>query len=151
MQTKLFAENDAATLIAGGKLTTTITNDEARKANFHNIHVNGRIQDDVVGTHFNRGFIVLICVDNADYSPGSFLTSNDLEQAQGLVIAAKKWSLFGTASLHTAGSIFDFEMDIKTSRNCPKEGRLILLVTNDASSGGSVVVSSLLSTNITQA
>jgi len=152
VQTKLFAGAERAGLAAGARNIATITNDEQRKGNFHNIHAKGRIFSDVVlADHYDSGFVAVLCVDNTDYAIPVTMTPSILEDMQGIVVAAEQWSTFsGATARDGAATFYPFDFYIKASRTCPMKGRLLLVIWNDSASD-LVIVTDLISTNITQA
>jgi len=153
VQTKLFRRTERQVLASAAKDTLTITNDEERKANFHNIHWSGRVFSNNAETDaYGSGYLVLMCIEQQQTVIPAVVDDVILEKMQGQIILAKQWFTFGGLTTMTAASLYDFNFDLgKISRNCSKEGRLIAAVYVDSGSPNAVVLTHDLTCNITQA
>jgi len=153
MQTKLFVETQQTTLVPNSVNTITLSNDEERKANFHNIHWSGTI----IGDHadpdnFARGHIVLFCIDQLGVATPTTMNVAILEQRQGQIILAQPFLVFSGATYNGVADTFKWQIPLgKISRTCPKDGRIEAKIYLDTSAVKDVQVQQLLSSNITQA
>ncbi len=153
MQTKLFSAVEQTTLVPNTANTITITNDEERKANFHNIHWSGTIIGDHAGAdNFARGYITLMCIESSGAPVPGAITAAILEANQGYIILAKEYLVFSGATYNGAADVFKWDIPLgKISRTCMKQGRLIGKIESSTSSVKDIQVQQLLDCNITQA
>ncbi len=157
MQTKLFVEYDQSVVAVGDMVSRTITNPENRKGNFHNIWAQCIINGDAAdaATTRSRGFVGVFCVPTENFLVPDLLTSNDLEQSQGIIIACEKWAVLnGAANFALNSPMFKSEHRFnlsKISRTCPKEGRLVFFVSSDGSSAKVADINGVMTCNLTAA
>ena len=147
MQTRRWESNEAATLGNATPLNLVINQDENRRSNFHGIRAKGRIKvDEATANNAAKGFVTLMCIDQQDVAIPNIDNSADLEDHQGWIVASEVWRIYGGSTTPAGGyTFFDFDWVIKTSRTCPKGGRLILQVFNDSGIAKNVIVTQMLS------
>ncbi len=154
MQTKRYEAAETQTIPnATGVLNLTITNEENRKANFHGIRCKGTIMGDPnEGTaQFSKGYITLMCIEQSAYATPTILSDTDLEDNQGIIVASEIYQTYAGGAIDSGEQMvrhFDIILG-KTSRTCPKDGRIILQISNN-SSLTDVIVSAMISTFETQ-
>jgi len=129
-----------------------ITNAEDRMGNFHNIHWSGRIiSNSATADAYCSGYLVLMCVNQQQFTVPASMTEVILEDMQGYIILAKQWMTYGGLTFMGGMSKYDFDFNLgKISRNCTKEGRLVGRMYNDSGSPQAVVLTQDLSCNLTQ-
>jgi len=148
MQTKRYEQQRESTLAAGAVLEATIQNDSERRANFHGIRFQGRLRaDNASADNESHGYIILTC------EPGGYpaLTeaqvdsSSDLETRSEIIIAIIPWAIFGGSTNPVGtGTLWDWSLDIKTSRTCSKGSKLVGYVISLNESAKSTIVSNML-------
>ena len=148
MQTKRYATLRESTLAAAGSLPVSIINDSDRRANFHGIRCCGRLRADNVSADGEAsGYIVIDCnpAQLGQITEASFDSVGNLEDASGFRVALMPWSVFGGSTNPVgAGTFFDWDIVIKTSRTCSKNDRLQMLLVSFAESSKSVIVANAL-------
>ncbi len=123
-----------------------IENLENTTVNYHGIRYKGRIMFDTLDStfEFGSGWVSLLCVPPGVSIP-EIDSAADAENFQQFVIATEQFA--GAAgSTITSGfnTVADFDIVVKTSRNCMKGARLIGQLAND-SAGISVILTCTLS------
>ena len=149
-QTKRYESAELFTIGSPGTLSEIITNTDNLKVNWHGIRFKGRIRaDNASADNETHGFCGIMCIDQEGVAVPQLLTEGNLNQFYPFIVAVEPWSVFGgSTNPNQYGSQHDFDYVIKTSRTCPKEGRLIGFVSNNGAK--SVVATTLLSTFETQ-
>ncbi len=148
MQTKRYATLREDTLASGALLEGDIVNQSERRANFHGIRYSGRLRaDNASADNEASGYIYLDCnpAQLGQITEISFDSTSDLENASGFRVALLPWSVFGGSTNPVgAGTFFDWDIVIKTSRTCSKNDRLQMGVVSFAESAKSVIVANAL-------
>ena len=148
MQTKRYARLSEATVAAGATSRVDIDNVAERRANWHGIRYQGRLRaDNASADNEAHGIILLVCI------PGQLSTlvetnvdsDSELENKSGIIIAIIPWAVFGGSTNPVGeGTLFDWNMVIKTSRTCSKGDELQGYVISFSESAKSIIISNSL-------
>ena len=145
MQTKRYETAESFTLGTGGQLNEEIANDDNLKVNWHGIRFKGRIMaDQVSADNAAAGMIGIMCVPQEGIATPAVSGEADLNNFYSYIIANEPWRVFGGSSTQGFTAIYDFDIVLKSTRTCPKGGRLIGYVSNRGNKN--VIVNSSLST-----
>ena len=152
MQNKRYDSLERQTVTsAGGLGTISIENDENTTVNYHGIRFQGRIVSDISdnAAEFGSGWITLMCLPPGVSTP-VIDSSADANSFHQFIIATQQYATHsGGASTDTgngngAGSIFDFDIVPRTSRNCMKGAKIVGQVVNE-SVGINMILTDVLS------
>ena len=148
MQSKRYSRNNEETVAAGGIFSVLITNTENRRANFHGIRWQGRIRvDNVSADNESHGLLALMCQPGGfvGLTESSFDSDSNLSDLSDITIAMVPFSVFGGSTNPVGtGTIFDWNIVIKTSRTCARGGSIRGKVINYNESAKSIVIANQL-------
>ncbi len=109
----------------------------------------GRLITDDTVLGFTSGFITLLCLPTTNQVIPTISDDATADDANEFVIATEPFMVIndsaGGDNNAEFGSVYDWDMQIKTSRTCSRGGRIIAQVHNDATSTNGIVINCLLS------
>ena len=144
MQVKRFAQENEKTLGSGIATFIEISQNAERKANFHGIRWSGRLKaDQVSADNEAHGLLMLTCRTTAfgDLLSNDVNSDAELENLSEIIVATLPWAVFGgSTTLSGAGTIFDWDIVINTSRTCTKGMSLRANTFSDAGSAKSIII-----------
>jgi len=148
MQSKRYDSIERQVLPATtGVDSRVIENNENHQVNYHGVRFKGRIiaNVDSAGANYGSGYITLMCLPNDFITIPTIRSDNDMLDAQSMIIAVEPWmTVVGvTNNINSYLSGYDFDIVLKTSRNCATGGKIIGQVTNE--SGLTCTITTLLS------
>lgn len=130
------AKRIGATTSSGGvgaqhSETISVPDSPREEINWHNYHASIGIEPESAGANAN-GFWALMCIEDPSVAIPSITSANlALEVFNQYIIAVGSW-----VASNEAG--YNFEVAIKTSRNCRAGSRVILAVRREGISAGNV-------------
>ena len=150
MQTKRYESLENGTL-GTGQLNEIIENQDNLKVNFHGIRFKGRIKaDHVSADNASSGYVGVMCINQAGTTIPTLQTETDLRENYTYIIAVEPWYTYGGSTTQNEVALHDFDFALKTTRTCPRDGRLIGFISN-RTGGKNQNVNSLISAFETQA
>ncbi len=129
------------TAIGVGESTLLATVDETNGVNFHNIHFGFAVEPEVADANANGTWVLWCIPDAVSAVPAATFGSLEAEGSNPFLWAMGVW-----VATNQTGYTSD-DMVIRSSRNCPRDGRLVLVVRVDGLSTGNARVIQYLTYN----
>ena len=124
-----------------GRVLLTGTVDETNGVNFHNVHFGFGVEPENADANANGTWVLWCIPDAVSAVPATAISALEVEGSNPFLWAMGVW----TASNQTPYNLGD--QVIRSSRNCPRNGRLVLSVDVEGISAGNSRILSYVTYN----
>ncbi len=128
-------------VVSTARVQLLATVDETNGVNFHNVHFGYAVEPQNADANANGTWALFCIPDAVSAVPSTAVSALELEGSNPFLWALGVW----TASNQTPYTSGDFV--IRSSRNCPRNGRLIMIVDVEGISAGDSRILSYLTYN----